>query len=267
MAEYHSLGVTSPATTPMAKGDPFYVVKEKVQTLMVKMRSEYDTWRDMLGRNTAEEPNFDSLHASLKLSVKTAKSDLNDLDQTIAIVEQNRVKFRNITDSELMGRKRFVSEMKTQVDGIETTIESSKTKAKIEKDRAVALVAPRGGSTVSPRGASLADRAGSSANDDAIEGESMEMKQLERKQDDALDGMQEALGRLGAMAGSIHKELKEHTELIDELDVSVTEADDNMKIAIKRLDRLLGKSDMPKYCCIFILFAIVIALFFIVVWG
>jgi len=47
----------------------------------------------------------------------------------------------------------------------------------------------------------------------------------------------------------------------------VDEAQQKMNINLLRLDRLLGKSDVGKYCCIFILFATVLALFFAVVYS
>jgi hypothetical protein len=54
--------------------------------------------------------------------MKTAKSDLNDLNQTIGIVEQHRIKFKDISDSELASRKAFVADTKGLIDTIEVII-------------------------------------------------------------------------------------------------------------------------------------------------
>jgi len=103
--------------------------------------------------------------------------------------------------------------------------------------------------------------------DAAIESESMEMQQIHAQQDVVLDDMSVALGRLGVMSETIGREIKESTVAIDELTEQVDIAQEQMGINLRRLDRLLGQSDVGKYCCIFLLFAVAVILFFVIVYG
>jgi len=88
---------------------------------------------------------------------------------------------------------------------------------------------------------------------------------VEEKQDIVLDDINEALVRLGYVADGISRELKQHEVILDDITQEVTTATTSMQKALKQMDKLLGRSDKGRICCIIILLIIAIALFAVLI--
>lgn len=69
----------------------------------------------------------------LKSSARTIEGELQALGDTIDVVEKNRAKFR-IDDSELMERKKFVSDTWAVINEIKQALNSNEFKAKQEHE-------------------------------------------------------------------------------------------------------------------------------------
>jgi len=78
------------------------------------------------------------------------------------------------------------------------------------------------------------------------------------KQDEVLDDMSNALGRLGDVATVINTELKDQNEVLKEMDGEMDESISSMGMVMGKVNRLLNKSDKGRLCCI--IFLIVIAM-------
>lgn len=256
MSDYQAM--EAPKATK-AMQDPFYVVKEKVQTLKSNLTMDFNNWKTLLETtNTSTNKEFADLTKTIKDRQKKIKVFVDDLQKTIDIVEKKREKFKNIDDDELGARKKFVEDVGGFVNSIFDTMNGPKTTKKMEKDirDAMSLKSqPRvDDESVSKESAYVADRRS-------------EQQQLEGKQDLVLEDMSEALSRLQNINVAIKDELHEQKAALEEIDADMDEAQGTMSIVMKKLDKLLGKSDTGRLCCIVILFGIVIALFFALIYG
>ena len=95
--------------------------------LVKQLTIEFDRWKDLLdSTNTSNNPEFAKCSGNVKVpqlpevqsrwrsrflvqaTLKKLKVDLNDLSQTIAIVEKNRSRFKDIDDQGLSDQCLFV---------------------------------------------------------------------------------------------------------------------------------------------------------------
>jgi len=251
---------------PASGPDPFHAVKEKVHKRLVKTRTEFDEWKEILNKkNTAESKEFDPLTRSISESVRLCRIDLNDLDKANTIVSTHRDTFRDIDDSELEQRKKFVQDARTFLELVEKRFSDPRTKGKIESDARKALAKPGGGRgrPGAAGGDDLHSARGGRDEDDArgsarVAGARAQIEEQEAAEDEVLDDMDAALHRLGGMAKDIQKEIKTTTTMINDLDDQVGQANQTMELVLKKLDKLLGQKDWPRLLCIGILAIIVI---------
>jgi len=229
--------------------DPFYVVKEKVQSLIAKVSIDFDKWKDIFETsNTARNQDFVELGKSIRLAIKTINVDLNDLAQTIQIVQDNRARFKDIDDAELTSRRKFVNDMKARVQEIESTLNSERTKKKQEKDERELLMQSQNGKKISALERDRKQDAG-----DFIDERKNQSQALVQQQDVVLDDMSNALGRLSDVAGTINTELKDQNEVLGQFDNEMDESLSSMGMVMNKLNRVLNKSDKGRVCCIVLL--------------
>jgi len=262
---YHQMSNGPASQTPaqFPTKDPFYVVKEKVQDVAGQLQQDYHRWKELLESvNTSTNTEFGTLTKNIKTAIRSIRVYLSDLDRTITIVETNRSKFKQISDEELASRKNFIAEMTALTTQSEDTLTSSTTKNKLDKDkRAVLMRDSKSDSGEGPVALTPLDKAIRRSTDSFVDDKRQTQLTLEKEQDIVLDDINEALSRLGDVATTITKELKTQEVLLDEVSGEVDEATDNMQRALKSIDKLLGKSDKGRICCIIILIITVIALF------
>jgi len=106
----------------MALEDPFFVVKDEVLKALLKTRDLFESWR--IGQEGLEGGGVDILRSAeeqewatteLRNSLRSIEWDLEDLDDTVQIVEKNPAKFR-IDASELAVRKAFIQQTRDEVN-------------------------------------------------------------------------------------------------------------------------------------------------------
>jgi len=240
----------------MASRDPFYSVKDKVTGLVNKLRSDFSTFATLSTRSS----DFQSLSAQLKQQLSAVEVDLNDLAQTIIIVEQNRPRFPSITEAELNIRKQFVNETKSALQTWNDQLKRAINKSTAEQRRAL-MDQP----STSNRFSGAMNNASTRAGDDFVSSSAQQQAQLYKQQDVVLEDMDAALARLSNISQDITSELVEQDHMLTEVDESMDEAKGSMNNVIKKMDKLLGQSDKGRYCCIATLVVVVIILLAVLV--
>ena len=238
----------------MASRDPFYAVKDKVQNSLTKVRADFSRF-DSLSTRSAD---YATLLGQLRQQVNAIETDVKDLAQTIVIVEQNRVRFTSITDEELSSRKQFVDTTKSTLATYSSTLRSAQNK--LNSDNRKDLMPAAGPSRFS----SAAATSGTREQDDYVSSAAQQQQQLIRQQDVVLEDMDAALARLGNISNDINAELVEQGAMLDELDSGMDEAQGNMNIVLKKMDKLLKTSDRGRICCIIGLFFLAVLLLILI---
>lgn len=108
----------------MSLEDPFFVVKDEVFKALNKTRGLYLRWRELDDSSFVE---VEWTTTELRNSLRSIEWDLEDLEDTISIVEKNPNKFR-IDNRELSSRRHFI-------DATRDEVKSMKEKMSLNRNR------------------------------------------------------------------------------------------------------------------------------------
>ena len=92
----------------------------------------HEKWKSLLNNPAMvgrEEYNLTT--SELRNSIRSIEWDLEDLEETIQIVEGNQRKF-NLTAEEIESRKAFVKQTKQNLNGIKASVNSPSAQAKVQ---------------------------------------------------------------------------------------------------------------------------------------
>lgn len=109
----------------------FYFVRE-VQKAVNNVQSLYKRWQALLDNpHTVGKDEYNWTTNELRNNVRSIEWDLEDLDETVGIVEANPRKF-NIDVAEVDQRKQFIKQTRDTVNLIKEHMNSPSAKAKVE---------------------------------------------------------------------------------------------------------------------------------------
>jgi len=236
------------------QADPFYSAKERVSDRISRISSDFHKWQQRVlnpAMGSAATPDDETV-PNLRVALKRVGSDVNDLSDTITIVVKNRNRFAHISDQELENRKTFVKEVRAVIDEYTQTINQHSQKFE------AAGAGKRSFATSNTRRAF--DREFGREQEDFVASRGDQQQLLQQKEDEVLDDMISALGRLGDVSNTISDTIKEQKRDLDELDTHVEEGNSRMDVVMKKVNRLLGSSDKGRICCIIFLAIMIIVL-------
>lgn len=257
--------------------DPFYAVKDKVVAALSIVRVQFEAFNS--GANTAS-----SNIAVIKQSVNDIQIDVNDLADTISIVDTNRSKFPQISDAELASRQKFVSNTKQQLQSISKAInapppkqasavnilsqqqQSNNSSNSNTRNALMAKKQTPGGPAHTGKQTPAGPSSSSSGNSDPLSGQRDQQMYAEQEQDLVLDDMMAALATLQNVGVDINTELKTQESMLTELDDEIDAAQSTMSRTLKKLDKLLASSDKGRLGCIGMLFAVALILLFVIIY-
>jgi len=246
--------------------DPFYVVKEEVQQSVNGITALYDRWHELLKTtNTAQNDEFKWTTNQLRTGIKSIEWDLQDLEETIGIVESNRQKFK-LEQAEVESRKKFISETQYVIKKMKEELNNTQTKGKMDNDQRDALMrtkpsATRGGDD---RFAAL-DEAVRSDNDSFIQNQGQLQDQIIRQQDQDLDSLHVVVNTLGEMGHAIGDELSTQQRMLEDLEGGVDRTSGRLEGVMRRVNKLLDStSDRVQWCVVIVLILILVGLIVIV---
>jgi len=117
----------------MATEDPFFVVKDEVQKTIATSEAFFRRWCEL----STDQSGFcreehDWTTNELRNCLRSIDWDLEDLEETISIVEKNPRKFR-IDAAELNGRRLFIQQTKSSIKAVRDRMTGSNTKIKTKE--------------------------------------------------------------------------------------------------------------------------------------
>uniref|UniRef100_A0A7R9W032 t-SNARE coiled-coil homology domain-containing protein n=1 Tax=Pseudictyota dubia TaxID=2749911 RepID=A0A7R9W032_9STRA len=194
----------------------------------------------------------------LKRQIKNAESALKDLQTTVTMVESNRMKFAQINDAELHDRRTFVARSRDRISKAKKDMNSDDVKAKILTDER----------------RKAARRTGEAAARNDVERESAEFateqhtqaQMMLQQQDEALEDLDDAVVRVGQMAGEIHEELGQQNKMLQEMEDDLADAEEKLGMVMGKLAKMLKTKNKCQLGTILCLILIVFILFFLVIY-
>ena len=205
------------------------------------------------------------------------EQDLDDLTGTIAAVAANPARFK-ISDAEIERRRTFVRSSRQVV---------ASSKAELEWGGGSGGVQSPPAASGGARGARSAEREGllgvlaereaqgrrrrraaaraAAATDAALAQHGQQQQQVLRQQDESLDSLQSAVGRLKQMGQTIGDELETQNHMLDGMEGQVDAAANAMSTLKAKMKQLANNKEGGKLCAIAALSATLFVLMYLVV--
>ncbi|XP_077013282.1 syntaxin-6 isoform X1 [Tamandua tetradactyla] len=273
----------------MSMEDPFFVVKGEVQKAVNTAQGLFQRWTELLqDPSTATREEIDWTTNELRNNLRSIEWDLEDLDETISIVEANPRKF-NLDATELRIRKAFITSTRQVVRDMKDQMSTSSVQALAERKNRQALLGESGGQSWSTRTTDKyghLDRELQLANSHFIEEQQAQQQLIVEQQDEQLELVSGSIGVLKNMSQRIGGELEEqavkykmayvtsfifllHGAELHRSGLETCMLDDfshELESTQSRLDNVMKKlakvshmtSDRRQWCAIVILFAVLL---------
>eukprot|EP00092_Neocalanus_flemingeri_P011382 GFUD01012265.1.p1 GENE.GFUD01012265.1~~GFUD01012265.1.p1 ORF type:complete len:249 (+),score=81.18 GFUD01012265.1:73-819(+) len=223
----------------MSLEDPFFVVKDEVMKALTKTRGLYERWKNgEEGKEfrTVEEQEWSA--TELKNSLRSIEWDLEDLEDTVQIVEKNPTKFR-IDGAELAVRKGFIDSTREEVKIMKENISNPVAKSERLSNQPSS---PGQHATSTSNKYSRLSSVADSPHREFIVGLEQQQETI-RHQDETMDMMSDSMGNIRSMSENISNELDEQAVMLDEFGTEIEHADSRLDATMKKMAKVLHLSD------------------------
>ncbi|XP_040216177.1 syntaxin-6 [Rana temporaria] len=252
----------------MSMEDPFFVVKGEVQKAVNTAQGLFQRWTDLLqDPSIATREELDWTTNELRNNLRSVEWDLEDLDETISIVESNPRKF-SLDPAEMKQRKAFIGETRQCVKEMKDQMTSPSVQALAEKKNRQALLGEgtRRGWNSEPDKYKGLDQEIQSANSQFLDGQASQQQMIMEQQDEELGLVSQSIGVLKNMSQRIGNELDEQAVMLDDFSHELDTTQSRMDNVLKKLAKVSHMtSDRRQWCAIVVLLAlllVVLILFF-----
>lgn len=240
--------------------DPFFVVKGEVQKAVNAAQSLHQRWSELLQEGAgASKEEMDWTTNELRNSLRSIEWDLEDLDETISIVESNPKKF-NLDAAELAKRKAFITNTRETVKEMKEQM-SSPAAISLDKKNKQALLGERGAQgpiwQPGPDKYSRLDQQLQNANSNFIEEQQTQQQLIAGQQDEQLELVSGTIGVLKNMSERIGMELDEQSVMLDDFSHEMDNTQSRLDNVMKKLAKVSHMtSDRRQWCAIGVLLGI-----------
>nr|XP_023029998.1 syntaxin-6 isoform X2 [Leptinotarsa decemlineata] len=234
----------------MTLEDPFFVVKDEVFKALNKTRGLYLRWTEFQDDSlciTKDEVEW--TNTELKNSLRSIEWDLEDLEDTIDIVEKNPTKFK-IDNKEITTRKHFIDSTKNEVKLMKEKVSMSRNR---ERDR-IARQPLLDNSPVRITNSHSSTKYSKLENDlDSPQrqflNETLNQQQyLTKQQEEHLEAIGDSLGSLKTVSRHIRVELDEQAGMLDEFGTELENTDSKLDSTMKKVAKVLRLSNEYMHC-------------------
>ncbi|XP_025113316.1 syntaxin-6-like [Pomacea canaliculata] len=253
----------------MSLEDPFFVVRDEVQKALQTARGLLARWRELQEEPTMvsrEEVEYTT--SELRNSLRSIEWDLEDLEETVSIVEKNPKKFK-IDEFELNDRRNFIDRTRATLKDMKSQISSPSSHSangSTDSSTRQALLASNGPSRPQDRYTRL-DAEMERANQHYIDETNQQQQLLIRAQDDQLDMIGSSVGVLKTMSQHIGNELEDQNAMLDDfrhdMDHTETRLDQTMKKMAKVMHMSNDRRQWLAIVVLLVVLVIVVILFFV----
>ncbi|XP_002760345.1 syntaxin-6 [Callithrix jacchus] len=246
----------------MSMEDPFFVVKGEVQKAVNTAQGLFQRWTELLqDPSTATREEIDWTTNELRNNLRSIEWDLEDLDETISIVEANPRKF-NLDATELSIRKAFITSTRQVVRDMKDQMSASSVQALAERKNRQALLGDSGSqnwSTGTTDKYGRLDRELQRANSHFIEEQQAQQQLIVEQQDEQLELVSGSIGVLKNMSQRIGGELEEQAVMLEDFSHELESTQSRLDNVMKKLAKVSHMtSDRRQWCAIAILFAVLL---------
>lgn len=245
----------------MSLEDPFFVVKEEVQKAVNNVQTLYRRWQDLLDNpHTVGKDEYNWTTNELRNNLRSIEWDLEDLDETVGIVEANPRKF-NIDMTEVNQRKQFIKQTRDNVNAVKEHMNSPAAKAKVENSSRDALLGRRNGKPKDRY--SRLDQEIEKSNQTFIMDQQQQQELMIQAQDEQLDMVGHSVGVLKTMGKKIGDEIEEQNLILDDFGHELEMTDSKLQQTVLKVEKVLRLSDDKRQTCVLV--ALIVIMIIIII--
>ncbi|CAD7697909.1 unnamed protein product [Ostreobium quekettii] len=220
------------------QNDPFYLVRQEIQETVESLLSKFARW----GGLSPSNPERLQLGKAIRQGCGNVLWQLDELQSAINKAAQNPAKF-DLNEAELERRKSWLSTTRRQISNMENSVKAATERAQRGEPGSQGAV---------------------QKNDQFITDQRQQMEMITRQQDDQLEEINTAVGRLGQIGLTIHDELTTQADMLDELDEDVGVTQSRLKVAQRKIQEVIKKSGGKWYFCTIVTLIIVLLILIII---
>ncbi|KAJ7719767.1 t-SNARE [Mycena olivaceomarginata] len=229
--------------------DPYHAVQREISNSLqaaAQLRASYVRIRNMAVRDDNEELVW--ARNELKATLAALEADLEDLDESVKIVESTDARMFGLDDMEVQERRRYVVHVRKQIDNMRAEVTSSASRAPSRPHSPYPERAPP-------------------AEDDQSAWAREEQQLMIQEQDRTMESISGTLNTLAQQAGLMGQEIVEHNEMLDDLESGVDQTDTKLSDAMRRMRKFIRQSEEKGsgWCIIFLIIVLTVLLLLIII--
>lgn len=210
----------------MSIEDPYFVVRDEVNAAEAACAKKLIQWRDVMQSPTSRAAAARDLTSELRSNVRSAEWDLEDLEESVNVVENNPARF-GINKKELEKRKQFIRDARLHLADMKAELEAPEVNERLLSMESAPSVKINMNSS----------RYGSYENPAFRDGYQSQT-QLIREQDNELEIVSGNVQSLKQMSRAIGDELDDQAVLLDSLGGEIDSAQGRMTATLAKIQRV-----------------------------
>ncbi|KAI0049777.1 hypothetical protein FA95DRAFT_1581542 [Auriscalpium vulgare] len=234
--------------------DPYHAVQSEIQNSLQtaeQLRASF-----MRIRSTAREGSEELEWArnELKATLASLDADLEDLDESVKIVESTGARMFGLEDAEVIRRRQYVGHVRREIETIRAELEG--------RLQVCAFMSWRFESPSSRARSPLPVSSPPPQEDDQAEWARQEQQLMIRQQDETITTIAGTLTTIAQQAGLMGTEIVEHNEMLGDLEQNVERTDSKLQQNMKKLKKFIRDTEDTKsgWCIIILIIILVILL-------
>ncbi|XP_069169104.1 syntaxin-6 isoform X2 [Procambarus clarkii] len=249
----------------------YFSSKTEVCKALNKTRGLYQRWGELQedGVIITSKEELDWTNTELRNALRSIEWDLEDLEETIGIVEKNPRKFK-IDGGELASRRTFIEHTKEEVKSMKERLNLTKKDRDVTARQPVDDNSPLKMPQVVTHGATRYSRLvneADSPNSEFVERTLAQQQMIMNQQDGHLDQIASSMGTLKNMSRQIGQEVDEQAVMLDDFGHEMETTQSKMENTLSKMAKVMHLSnDRRQWAAIGALsgvLAVVLILFFV----
>ncbi|KAI9438656.1 t-SNARE [Lactarius indigo] len=223
--------------------DPYHEVQSEIQSSLQtaeQLRASF-----LRIRSTAHDGNEELEWArnELKAMLSTLDADLEDLEESVKIVETTGARMFGLDDREVIQRRRYVSHVRNEIEKMRAEVDPATPSRPDTRS-------PSSGPEHEPRD-----------DDHQAQWALQEQQMMLQQQDQTINSIAGTLSTIAQQAGLMGSEISEHNEMLDDLDRSVDRTDSKLSDAMRKMRKFVRETEEKRSgWCIAILIVVLLML-------
>ncbi|KAG2142485.1 snare protein TLG1/Syntaxin [Suillus clintonianus] len=245
--------------------DPYHEVQQDIQSSLQTASTLRSSFLRI--RSSAREGSEELVLArnELKATLATLDTDLEDLEESVKMVEETGPRYFGLDDAEVSERRKYVGRVRREIEGMRVDIEGRNLPSggkSLSTPLQSQLSLPSGSRSTLPIPGSQSGE----PDDEQAKWAHEEQQLLIQEQDRTMDSISGTLNTLAQQAGLMGHEIVEHVEMLDDLEANVDRTDSKLSDAMRRMKKFARDTEETKSgWCITILIIVLIALLLAVI--